>query len=125
MATASISIMKSGPAKRGDADRVNQEHPLMRVYIIGTDGITLWRKAPARVNDGEITGLIERIEVRVDQIDIRLRPPRLGALLDGAATPSQGMTDDETEILSVPVRLRRAGDQNGDRRQRSVCRRET
>src|SRR6201984_80312 len=26
----------------------------MRVYIIGTDGITLCRKAPAAVNDGEI-----------------------------------------------------------------------
>ncbi len=45
----------------------------------------------------------------VDQIDIRLRPPRLSALLDPAATPSEGVNDDETEILSVPVRLRRAG----------------
>src|SRR4029077_4714602 len=53
--------------------------------------------------------LIERIEVSLDQIDIRLRPPRLGVLLDVAATPSQGVNDDETEILSVPVRLRRAG----------------
>src|SRR6202035_331822 len=34
--------------------RVDQEHPLMRVYIIGNDGITLCRKAPAAVNDGEI-----------------------------------------------------------------------
>jgi site-specific DNA recombinase len=46
--------------------------------------------------------------VSVDQIDIRLCPPRLNALLDTAAS-SQGATDDETEILSVPVRLRRAG----------------
>jgi site-specific DNA recombinase len=56
-----------------------------------------------------LTVLIERIEVSVDQIDIRLRPPRLGALLDIPQTPLPGMTDDETEILSVPVRLRRAG----------------
>jgi hypothetical protein len=56
-----------------------------------------------------LAALIERIEVRVDQIDIRLRPSRLGALLDGAATPSQGVNDEETEILSVRVRLRRAG----------------
>src|SRR6202043_3673143 len=28
--------------------------PLMRVYIIGNDGITLCRTAPAAVNDGEI-----------------------------------------------------------------------
>jgi hypothetical protein len=46
--------------------------------------------------------------VRVDQIDIRLRPPRLNALLDVAAT-SHGVTDDEIELLSVPVRLRRSG----------------
>jgi hypothetical protein len=34
--------------------RVSQEHPLMRIYIIGNDGITLCRKAPATVSDGEI-----------------------------------------------------------------------
>jgi len=33
---------------------VNQENPLMRTYIIGNDGITLCRGAPATVNDGEI-----------------------------------------------------------------------
>ena len=26
----------------------------MRIYIIGSDGITLCRKAPATLNDGEI-----------------------------------------------------------------------
>src|SRR5439155_17017630 len=30
-------------------------------------------------------------------------------LLDAATTPLQSATDDETEILSVPVQLRRAG----------------
>ena len=34
--------------------RVNQEHPLMRVYIVSNDGITLCRTAPAAVNDDEI-----------------------------------------------------------------------
>jgi site-specific DNA recombinase len=57
---------------------------------------------------GVLTALIERIEVSVDQIDIRFRPSRLSALLDVAQTPLQGATDDETEILPVPVRLRRA-----------------
>src|SRR5947209_12663997 len=56
-----------------------------------------------------LAALVERIEVSLDQIDIRLRPPRLGVLLDVAAAPSQGVKDDETEVLSVPVRLRRAG----------------
>src|SRR4029077_18728478 len=53
--------------------------------------------------------LIERIDVRVDRIDIRLRPPRLAALLDGPDTSPQGANDEETELLSIPVRLRRAG----------------
>ena len=33
---------------------VNQENPPMRIYIIGNDGITLCREAPAPVNEGEI-----------------------------------------------------------------------
>ena len=56
-----------------------------------------------------LTTLIERIEVRVDRIDIGLRPPRLAALLDGPDTPPQGANDEVAELLSVPVRLRRAG----------------
>ncbi len=39
---------------RRNRRRVKQGHPLMRIYIIGSDGITLCRKAPATVNDGEI-----------------------------------------------------------------------
>jgi hypothetical protein len=34
-----------------------------------------------------LTALIERIEMSADQIDVRLHPPRLGALLDVTATP--------------------------------------
>ena len=33
---------------------VHQENPPMRIYIIGTDGITLCGEAPASVNEGEI-----------------------------------------------------------------------
>ena len=55
-----------------------------------------------------LAALIERIEVKVDQIDIHLRPLRLCALLDLPATPAQGVNDDEIELLSVPVRLRRS-----------------
>jgi hypothetical protein len=33
---------------------VNQEDPPMRIYIIGNDGITLCREAPATLNEGEI-----------------------------------------------------------------------
>ena len=55
-----------------------------------------------------LTALIERIEVGANQIDIRCRPARLGALLDVTATPLPSATD-EAEILSVPVRRRRCG----------------
>ena len=68
-----------------------------------------WSELPVARKRAVLAALIERIEVRVDQIDIRLRPPRLSALLDVAAAPSQGVNGDETQILSVPVRLRRAG----------------
>src|SRR5271157_2717236 len=68
-----------------------------------------WPELPVARKRAVLIALIERIEVRVDQIDIRLRPPRLGTLLDVAATPIQAVTDDEIELLSVPVRLRRAG----------------
>jgi hypothetical protein len=38
-----------------------------------------------------------------------LRPTRLAALLDVAATPLPSASDEETQTLSVPVRLRRSG----------------
>ena len=38
---------ESVSGSRRNCRRVNQEHPLMRVYIIGNDGITLCRRAPA------------------------------------------------------------------------------
>jgi len=68
-----------------------------------------WPELPAARKRAVLTALIERIEVSVDRIDIRLRPPGLSVLLDVAATPSQALNDDETEILSVPVQLHRAG----------------
>ena len=46
--------------------------------------------------------------VRVDQVDIHLHPPRLSVLFHVAA-PSQSTLDEETLILSVPARLRKAG----------------
>jgi len=55
-----------------------------------------------------LTRLIERIDVGADQIDIHFRPTRLGPLLD-VATPLPSASDDETQIVSVPIRLRRSG----------------
>ena len=55
-----------------------------------------------------LTALIERIDVGTDQIDIHFRPALLGALFD-VAEPLPSASDDETQILSVPIRVRRAG----------------
>ena len=97
------SIYKSTAARLADASI--QQRLVARTAEIGKR----WPELPVARKRAVLTALIERIEVSVDQIDIRFRPSRLSALLDAAGTPSQGATDDETEILSVPVRLRRAG----------------
>jgi site-specific DNA recombinase len=68
-----------------------------------------WTELPGTRQRAFLTTLIERIDVGADQIDIHFRPTRLAALLDGAATPLPGATDDEIQILSIPVRLRRSG----------------
>ena len=67
-----------------------------------------WPELPGARQRAVLTALIERIDVGADQIDMHFRPARLGALLDVAA-PLPSASDDETQILSVPIRLRRAG----------------
>ena len=64
---------------------------------------------PALRRRALLAGLVERIDIRADRIEIRLAPTYLGALLDVVATSSPSAADDETQILSVPVRLRRCG----------------
>ena len=97
------SIYKSNSARLADSS--TQQRLVARAADIGRR----WPELSVARKRAVLTGLIERIEVSVGQIDIRLRPPRLITLLDVAQTPLQGVNDDETEILSVPVRLRRAG----------------
>jgi len=67
-----------------------------------------WPELPGTRQRAVLTRLIERIDVGADQIDIHFRPTRLGPLLD-VATPLPSASDDETQILSVPIRLRRSG----------------
>jgi len=68
-----------------------------------------WPQLPATRQRALLAGLVERIDIGANQIDIRVRARGLGALLDVAATPFPGAADDETETLSVPVRLRQSG----------------
>jgi DNA invertase Pin-like site-specific DNA recombinase len=67
-----------------------------------------WTELPGTQQRAFLTTLIERIDIRIDQIDIHFRPTRLAALLD-VAMPLPSAIDDETQILSVPIRVRRAG----------------
>jgi site-specific DNA recombinase len=97
------SIYKSSSARLADASI--QQRLIARAADIGK----CWPELSVARKRAVLAAVIERIEVSVDRTDIRFRPSRLSALLDAAATPLQGATDDETEILSVPVRLRRAG----------------
>jgi hypothetical protein len=64
---------------------------------------------PATRQRAFLTALIDRIDAGADQIHIHLRPARLAALLDVAATSLPSATDDEIQILSVSVQLRRSG----------------
>src|SRR6516225_3275064 len=68
-----------------------------------------WTELPGTRQRALLTTLIDRIDVGADQIDIHLRPTRLAALLDVAATPLSSATDDEIQILSMSVRLWRTG----------------
>jgi len=68
-----------------------------------------WSELPAARTRPVLAALIERVEVRIDQVDIHLRPTGLSALFDTAVTASQSVLEEETVILSVPARLRRAG----------------
>ena len=56
-----------------------------------------------------LAGLVERIDIGANQIDIHVRARGLGALFDGPAASLVDEANDETQILSVPVQLRRSG----------------
>ena len=52
---------------------------------------------------------MKRIDIGANQIDIHVRATQLGALFDGPAVPLVDEANDETQILSVPVRLHQSG----------------
>jgi len=87
------------------SDASAQRRLLARAAQIGKS----WPELPGGRQRAVLTALIERIDVGADQIEIHTRPSRLGALLDGASTLLPSAADDETQSLSVPVRLRRSG----------------
>src|SRR5262249_18276763 len=87
------------------SDPSAQRRFLARARDLGNN----WPELPATRQRALLTGLVERIDIPADRIEIRLAPTYLGALLGVAAASSPSATGDETQILSVPVRLRRCG----------------
>ena len=83
------------------ADPSTQRRLIARAMKIGQS----WTELPGPRQRVFLTTLIERIDVGADRIDIQLRPTRLAALLGVAATPPPSATEDETQIVSVPIRL--------------------
>jgi site-specific DNA recombinase len=65
-----------------------------------------WSELPPARTRTVLTALIERVEVRVDRVDIHLRQIGLGSLFNLSVAPS---VSEENVIMSVPARLRRAG----------------
>jgi site-specific DNA recombinase len=86
-------------------DPSTQRRPFARAAEIGRS----WPELPGTRQRVLLSALIGRIDVGTDRLDIHFHPTRLGALPDIAATPSPSETDDVTQILSVPIRLRRSG----------------
>ena len=102
-------LLDPGSIYKSTSGRLVNSSVQQRLLALAADIGKHWPELPVAGKRAVLAALIERIEVKVDQIDIHLRPLRLCALLDLPATPSQGVNDDEIELLSVPARLRRSG----------------
>jgi site-specific DNA recombinase len=98
-----VSIYKATAARFPDPSI--HQHRAARAAEIAQQ----WPRWPATRQRAFLAALVERIDVGANQIDIHLRPTRLGALLGVATRPLPTPSDDETQILSVSVRLRRCG----------------
>jgi site-specific DNA recombinase len=94
------SIYKSTSARFTDASM--QRRLVARAADLGK----CWPQLPVARQRAVLAALVERIEVSLDQIDIRLRPPRLGALLDVTATRLCHVYILATREGCVPRRIR-------------------
>jgi site-specific DNA recombinase len=84
-----------------------QQHLMARAAKLAEEWVQM---PPLRVRV-TIVALVQRVEIRPDEVIIRLRPCRLAALLDNrltAANPSP-VDDEPTLPLTHPAQLRRAG----------------
>ena len=86
------------------SDPSTQRRLIARAAEIGKS----WTELPGARQHAFLTTLIDRIDVGSSQIDLHFRPIQLGPLLD-VATPLPSASVDETQTLTVPIRLRRGG----------------
>ena len=95
------------PGSIYQATRLSDPSMQRRLIARAAEIDKIWPELPEARQRAFLTALIERIGIGDNQIDIHIRPTRLAALLNLAAESSA--VDDDTQILSVPVELRRSG----------------
>ena len=96
------------PASIYQATRFSDASAQRRLLARAAEMGKIWPQLPGARQRALVNALIERIDIRAEQIDIHTHPSRLGVFRDGAAAPSLSVTDDETQTLCVPMRLRRS-----------------
>ena len=89
------------------ADAADQQHLLKRA----AEFTATWSEPPDRKLRGALLLVIQRIDVRIDRVDIHILPSRLVAWLrDQASAPSTlPSAEERVLILPAPAQLRRAG----------------
>ncbi|MBV8937465.1 MAG: hypothetical protein JO095_16890 [Alphaproteobacteria bacterium] len=97
------------PASIYQATRFSDASAQRRLVARGAEIGKSWPELSGTRQRASLTALIERIDVRAEQIELHIHPSRLGPFLDANATLFPSATDGETQILSVPARLRRSG----------------
>jgi DNA invertase Pin-like site-specific DNA recombinase len=102
-------LVDPGSIYEATSTRLPDPSTQRRLVTLAAEIAKTWPELPGTRQRALLSAVIERINVGANQIDVHIRPTRLRALLDVAATPLRNEADDETRILSVPVRLRRFG----------------
>ena len=94
------------------ADPSAQRRLIARATEIGKS----WTELPGTRQRAVLTTLIDRIDVGADRTDIHLRPTRLAALLDVAATPPPSATDASLCVVDATGRIVRETKDQGSPR---------
>jgi hypothetical protein len=95
------------PGSIYQATRLSDPSMQRRLIARAAEMDKIWPELPETRQRAFLTALIERIDIADNQIDIHIHPTRLAALHNLGAESTA--IDDDTQILSVPVALRRSG----------------